>query len=112
MLNLPIDYIEFATPALAESEAFFAKACGWTFTAFGPDYRDIGNAGTGGGLERGTIRPPLVVLKATDLQAAFAQVQAAGGVITRDIFDFPGGRRFEFTEPGGNQLAVWAEAAE
>lgn len=112
MLNLPIDYIEFATPNLEESERFLAKACGWRFTAYGPDYRDISDAGTGGGMERGALRAPLIVLKTTDLQGALAQVKAAGGIITKEIFDFPGGQRFEFTEPSGNHLAVWAPREE
>lgn len=109
MLNLPIDYIEFASPALEESQEFFAKACGWDFVSYGPDYRDIRQAGTGGGLERADLRAPLIVLKTHDLPAALAQVTAAGGIITKPIFDFPGGQRFEFTEPGGNRLAVWSE---
>ena len=108
MENLKIDYIEFAATQLEESQAFFAKAFGWSFIDYGPDYRDIQNAGTGGGVERADApRAPLVVLKSDDLEAAYAQVKAAGGVITQEIFQFPGGRRFEFTEPSGTAMAVW-----
>lgn len=109
MENLKIDYIEFAATQLEESQAFFAKAFGWSFIDYGPDYRDIQNAGTGGGVERAdAARAPLVVLKSDDLDAAYAQVKAAGAVITKEIFEFPGGRRFEFTEPSGTEMAVWS----
>ena len=107
--TLPIDYIEFASPDLAETQAFFADAFGWSFVDYGPDYRDIRGAGTGGGLERAAPRAPLIVLKAADLEAALARIEAAGAEVTRPIHDFPGGRRFEFTAPGGITMAVWAE---
>ena len=105
--KLPIDYIEFTAPKLEETQAFFAAAFGWEFVDYGPDYRDIQGAGTGGGLERGAARAPLIVLRADDLEAALAQVRTAGAEITNDIFTFPGGRRFEFLAPGGIAMAVW-----
>ncbi len=107
---MKIDYVEFTSPKLEETQSFFDKAFGWSFIDYGPDYRDIQNAGTGGGLERGDLTAPLIVLKADDLDAAFATVKDAGGVITKEIFEFPGGRRFEFVEPGGTKMAVWIEA--
>ena len=107
---MKIDYIEFASPKLEETQGFFAEAFGWSFVDYGPDYRDIQGAGTGGGLERAEeLRAPLVVLKTDDLKAAFAQVKAAGATITREVYDFPGGRRFEFIEHGGTAMAVWAD---
>ena len=110
MDNLKIDYIEFAATQLDETQDFFAKAFGWSFIDYGPDYRDIQGAGTGGGVERADeARAPLIVLRADDLDAAFAQVQAAGAKITREIYEFPGGRRFEFQEPSGTMMAVWAD---
>ncbi len=109
MENLKIDYVEFAAPQLEATQDFFAKAFGWSFIEYGPDYRDIQNAGTGGGIERAPLTAPLIVLKADDLDGAYAQVKAAGGEITKEVFDFPGGRRFEFTEPSGNAMAVWAD---
>ena len=111
-IKLPIDYVEFSSPKLAETQRFFADAFGWSFVDYGPDYRDIQGAGTGGGLERGDPRPPLIVLKTDDIEAALAQCRAAGGEITRDIFAFPGGRRFEFKEPGGTAMAVWTAAGD
>lgn len=111
MQNLPIDYVEFYTPALEESQAFFAKACGWSFIDYGPDYRAIESAQVDGGLARTPLAAPLIVLKATDLQAALHQIKAAGAEITKEIFDFPGGQRFEFREPSGTLMAVWSEKA-
>lgn len=107
---MKIDYVEFASPELEATQSFFAAAFGWRFVDYGPQYRDIQGAGIGGGIERGTLRPPLIVLRAGDLEAAFAAVKAAGAEITREIFAFPGGRRFEFKEPGGNAMAVWSDA--
>ena len=106
--RLPIDYVEFTAPALEETQAFFAAAFGWSFIDYGPDYRDIQGAGTGGGLERGAAKAPLIVLKAEDLEGALAQVRAAGAEITQEIYAFPGGRRFEFLAPGGIAMAVWS----
>ena len=107
--KMTIDYVEFSSPDLETTQSFFATAFGWSFVEYGPDYRDIQNAGLGGGVERGALRAPLIVLKADDLEAALATVKAAGAEITREIFDFPGGRRFEFKEPGGTAMAVWNE---
>ena len=107
--RLPIDYIEFTSPEPDGTQAFFAAAFGWDFVEYGPDYRDIQGAGTGGGLERGAAQAPIVVLRAEDLDAALDQVRAAGAEITREIFAFPGGRRFEFRAPGGIAMAVWTQ---
>lgn len=106
---LKIDYVEFYSPRLEDSQAFFAEAFGWSFVDYGPDYQDIQGAGTGGGLARSPHDAPLIVLRADDLQAAFDRIAAAGAEITKPIFDFPGGRRFQFREPGGTEMAVWSE---
>ena len=110
--SLPIDYIEFASPELEKTQAFFAEAFGWSFVEYGPDYRDIRDAGTGGGVERAASRAPLVVLKSDDLEGALASVKSAGAEITKAIFEFPGGKRFQFREPGGTEMAVWTPAGE
>ena len=107
--SLKIDYIEFYSARLEVTQDFFAKAFGWDFVAYGPDYRDIQHAGTGGGIARRENQAPLIVLKADDLDAAYRQLCEAGAAITREIYDFPGGRRFEFREPGGTDMAVWSE---
>ena len=108
-INLKIDYIEFYNAELEATQDFFAKACAWQFVEYGPDYRDIKEAGTGAGIERGDNKAPLIVLKANDLQAAYDQLCAAGADITKEVFEFPGGKRFEFREPGGTKMAVWSE---
>lgn len=104
-----IDYVEFSSPDVAATTAFFASAFGWNFVDYGPDYQALDGAGLDGGVARGNLTPPLVILKTDDLEAALARVKAAGGVITADIFAFPGGRRFQFREPGGTELAVWSQ---
>jgi len=107
-----IDYIEFPATALPEVKAFYAAAFGWTFTDYGPDYAAFEGQGTDGGFtsDRDSApAAPLVVLWADDLEAMEARVRAAGGVITLPIFTFPGGRRFHFNDPSGNELAVWSE---
>jgi predicted enzyme related to lactoylglutathione lyase len=110
------DYVELAAPDLAAAKAFYAAALGWTFTDYGPAYTGINRpAGEGamGGLN--PERPagpglPLVILYSDDLEATYAAVQAAGGTIDEEPFEFPGGRRFHFTDPAGNSLAVWQQA--
>lgn len=112
MPHLKIDYVEFSSPALPASRDFFAKAFGWSFQDYGPTYVAMTNAGIDGGVQGDPAEgfgPPLVILKADDLEAAETAVKTAGGVIVRPIFAFPGGRRFHFREPGGNELAVWSE---
>lgn len=105
--TLKFDYVEFTAPDLEAEQEFFADAFGWDFVEYGPDYRDIQGAGGGGGLERAARRAPLIVLRADDLAAALVRVRGSGARITRDIFDFPGGKRFEFCTPAGTAMAVW-----
>ena len=111
-MTLQFDYVEFESSALADSRAFFEAAFEWRFTEYGPDYLGIEGAGLDGGVSAaaGARNPPLVILYADDLDAAEAGVRKAGGEIVREQFDFPGGRRFHFREPGGNELAVWSKA--
>lgn len=105
---MQIDYVAFTSPKLEETQTVFAAAFGWSFVDYGPDYRDTQGAGLGGGIARGERRAPLVVLRTDDLAAALKHVRDAGATITKEIFAFPGGRRFEFTEPGGTAMAVWS----
>lgn len=110
---LRIDYIELQSLTLPATKAFLVEAFGWSFTDYGAAYASFAEAGVDGGIEQcdaATPGPPLVVLKADDLAAAEAQVVQAGGEIVTPAFDFPGGRRFHFREPGGNVLAVWSES--
>ncbi|MCC5972002.1 MAG: VOC family protein [Pararhodobacter sp.] len=108
----PINYIELSSTDRAASQQFFEKAFGWGFVSYGPDYCSFDHAGVDGGIaQAAAAAPPLVVLFAEDLNAAQAAVEAAGGLITTAQFDFPGGRRFHFKEPGGTELAVWGHAS-
>ena len=106
-----IDYVEFPGGDLAPLKRFYGQAFGWTFTDYGPTYAAI-SEGLDGGFQADAAEAPatpLVILYAHDLEAMEAKVRAAGGAIARPIFAFPGGRRFHFTDPGGNELAVWSE---
>lgn len=108
-----IDYIEFTAADVASSKAFFIEAFGWKFTDYGDDYTSFQDGRLAGGIRAGEAADPagapLIVLYAADLEATQARVEAAGGTVTVPIFSFPGGRRFHFREPGGNELAVWSE---
>ena len=104
-----IDYVEFPARDLASVKAFYAAAFNWTFTDYGPEYAAM-TAGLDGGFSTAAEQAkPLVILYATDLEAMEARVRAAGGTITQSIYAFPGGRRFHFTDPAGNELAAWSE---
>lgn len=111
-----IDYIELPVDDLAAARDFYAGAFGWTFNEYGRSYAGIRNrAGDGevGGLNAlpsDAVRGagPLVLLYSDDLDATHDAVVAAGGAIVEPPAHFPGGRRFTFTDPAGNQLGVWA----
>lgn len=107
---MKIDYLEFSSPDLPATRAFFASAFGWRFNDYGPDDQELADAGIAGGVAAGALAPPLVILRAEDLEAALARVTQAWATITRPIFDFPGGRRFHFREPGGTEMAVWSDS--
>ncbi len=104
-----IDYIEFPSGNRAVTSAFFQAAFGWGITSYGPDYDGINNAGIDGGIDQAAekVSSTMAVVRTDDLDAAARRVIAAGGLITRPQFDFPGGRRFHFREPGGNEMAVY-----
>ena len=112
MTHLRMNYVELASRNIGATQGFLAKAFGWEFVDYGPDYQAIANGGIDGGIFQNTeeaLKPPLIVLKADDLAEAESAVKLAGGVITQPPFTFPGGRRFHFREPGGNEMAVWSE---
>ncbi len=108
-----IDFIELPVTDVAAAKSFYARAFGWTFVDYGPDYADIQSAGLAGGLKKVDAPPPrggaLVVLYSTDLAASEKAITTAGARIT-ERHDFPGGRRFQFLDPSGNELAVWTKA--
>jgi D-aminopeptidase len=107
-----VDYVEFKATDLEAAKAFYSGAFGWKFQDWGPDYASFEDGRLAGGFqlaEEVTRGGPLVIIYAVDLEAAEASVRANGGTIVREIFSFPGGHRFHFTDPSGNELAVWSD---
>ncbi len=110
-----IDYVEFGSSDLAATKSFFESVFGWSFVDYGPDYTAFSNEGLDGGFYTSSSSSTteaggaLVVFYSDDLEATLEKVQSAGGTICKEIFSFPGGRRFQFIEPGGNELAVWGD---
>ena len=105
-----LDYLEMPGGDLPALKAFYGQAFGWTFTDYGPEYAAFAEGLDGGFYAAPVQAPPLPVLYAKDLEAMLAKAQAAGATITRPIYAFPGGRRFHFRDPAGNELAIWSEA--
>ncbi|MFI5956375.1 VOC family protein [Cryptosporangium sp. NPDC051539] len=109
-----IDYLEFTVTDLEAAKRFYGEAFGWQFNDYGPGYAGIrGPSGEVGGLAAGdAVRPggPLVLLFSTDLDRSAEAVEKAGGQVVNGPYEFPGGRRFHFADPSGNELGVWAEA--
>ena len=109
-----IDYVEFAAPDLDASKTFYSEVFGWTFNDYGSDYAGIqaphGDGESGGLSRHGTAGSglPLVIIYSDGLDATVEAVRTSGGRVTEAPYAFPGGRRFHFTDPGGNELAVWS----
>ena len=107
-----VDYVEFLTTNIEETKRFYTAVFGWEFTDYGPEYTSFTDGRLGGGF---SLAPavaaggPLVVLYATNLEEIEASIRESGGRIVREPFEFPGGRRFHFTDPSGNELAVWSD---
>jgi uncharacterized protein len=110
--NLRIDYIEFPTLDTGKIKAFYSQVFGWKFDDYGPDYTAFQDGRLSGGFTKDAptgAGGPLVVIYATDLADIEGKIKAAGGAIVKETFSFPGGRRFHFSDPSGNVLAVWSE---
>ena len=109
-----IDYVELPSASAHElTRAFYRKAFGWTFTDYGPTYSAVEGGAVAIGLQgdrEEALSAPLPIVRVDDLEAAFDAVEKAGGHIAKPIISFPGGRRFHFIDPGGNELAVWQSA--
>jgi len=104
-----LNYVELPVSDLAASKSFYEQAFGWSLTGFGPSYAATVTGDTDIGLQADSAeasRAPLPVIDVEDLESALAAVEAAGGRITRPIFDFPGGRRFHFLDPSDNEIAA------
>ncbi|UJH66093.1 VOC family protein [Allomuricauda sp. SCSIO 65647] len=110
--NTPINYVEFKASDLEETKKFYGQAFGWTFTDYGPTYTAFSESGLEGGFElteAPIVNGALVVLYHKNLEAIKERVVEVGGKISMDIFSFPGGRRFHFLDPSGNELAIWSD---
>ena len=111
--NLRLDYAEFATRDVAAAKAFYASVFGWQFTDYGPDYTSFTDGRMNGGFRAEADAPaktnPLIVIFAADLESAQSAVLKAGGKLVVATHEFPGGRRFHFTDPTGLELAVWSD---
>jgi uncharacterized protein len=110
--NFQMDYVEFPATDIEATKRFYGAVFGWTFTDYGPNYASFHDGRLAGGFTM-SAKPvkggALVVLYAEDLAATQRKVIDSGGTITIEPFEFPGGRRFHFADPNGNELAVWSE---
>ena len=110
-----INYLEFPAKDMQATKTFFISVFSWSFVDYGPDYIAFSDAGIEGGFykselstltEKGSV---LVVLYSNHLAQTQSKIEAAGGSIIKPIFAFPGGRRFHFSDPSGNEFAVWSD---
>lgn len=112
MKNNQINYIEFKANDLNIIKEFYTKSFDWNFTDFGENYTAFSNSGIEGGFEKTDetiINGALVVLYHQDLKEIQTKIIKAGGKISTETFSFPGGKRFQFKDPSGNELAVWSD---
>ncbi len=111
-----LNYVELPARDLEATKAFFSEVFGWSFEDFGPDYTAFSDQGIDGGFFRSEYcslsrnGAALLIFYSKDLEAVQAKIEKGGGSIVQEIFHFPGGRRFHFTEPSGNEFAVWSES--
>ena len=110
-----INYVEFPSHDIDKTKSFFKSAFGWEFDDFGPEYTAFSNQGLDGGFFTSELRSTtanggaLIVFFSDDLERTQSKIENAGGVVIKPIFSFPGGRRFHFQEPSGNEFAVWSD---
>ena len=108
-----INYIEFNVLDMQKTKDFYQNIFGWEFTDYSPGYVGIksGEFEVGGFSLAEEVKPggPLIVLYSENLEESFHSVAKANGEITKEIFKFPGGRRFEFLDPNGHEMAVWSD---
>lgn len=113
-----ISYVELPAKDIPATKAFFTQVFGWTFEDFGTDYTAFADQGVDGGFFKADLTSTtqtggaLIVIYSQNLKETQTKIEAAGGVIVQPIFSFPGGYRFHFTEPSGNEFAVWSETVE
>ena len=112
-----INYVEFPSKNIEATKAFFSAAFNWSFTDYGPDYTAFSDQGIDGGFFKSDLTvstdngSALIVFYSRQLEQTQVKIEKAGGSIIKPIFSFPGGRRFHFADPNGNEYAVWSDAA-
>jgi predicted enzyme related to lactoylglutathione lyase len=110
-----IDYVEFPAREIEATKEFFTKAFGWSFTDYGPDYTAFSDEGLNGGFYKSELiattetGSALILFYSQELEKTQLKVESSGGSIIKPIFPFPGGRRFHFVDPSGNEFAVWSD---
>lgn len=107
-----LDYLEFTVGDLPKAKAFYQGVFGWKFTDYGPGYAAFDDGGFEGGFSSDGHegkKPVLPILYSESLEDSQKAIEKAVGKITKPVFEFPGGRRFHFTDPAGNELAVWSD---
>lgn len=110
-----INYVELPSRDLEKTKKFFATVFGWSFTDYGPEYTAFADAGINGGFYKSdlvastTNGSALVVMYSEQLESVQTKVEESSGSIVKEIFSFPGGRRFHFADPNGNEYAVWSD---
>ena len=105
--------LEIPTVSVSEAKKFYGSIFGWKFEDYGPEYVSFMDGRLSGGFnqEIKVVKNagPLIIIYSTDLKDTRKKILGAGGKIVKEIFEFPGGRRFHFTDPSGNELAVWSD---
>lgn len=110
-----INYVEFAAKDMEATKSFFTNVFSWKFTDYGPDYIAFSNAGLDGGFRKSGLKSSaaggaaLIIFYSNDLEETQKKIKQAGGTVIKPIFSFPGGRRFHFGDPNGNEFAVWSD---
>ena len=110
-----INYVEFPANNIEATKDFFSSAFGWSFVDYGPDYTAFSNAGLDGGFFKSSLNAStnngaaLIVLYSNNLKLTQEKIEKLNGIIIKPTYSFPGGHRFHFTDPNGNEFAVWSE---
>lgn len=110
-----IDYVEFPAKDIGATKSFFTSVFNWSFVDYGPEYTAFSGAGLDGGFFKSELScstdkgSALLVFYSKTLEATQQKIEQAGGLIVKPIFSFPGGRRFHFADPNGNEYAVWSD---
>ena len=110
-----INYLEFPTKDITATKTFFTNVFDWSFTDYGPEYSAFSNAGIDGGFYQSDLNTStttgsvLVVFYSKELESTQNKILSAGGSIIKPVFEFPGGHRFHFSDPNGNEYAVWSD---